>query len=69
MEARNYRRGALRYLFDLAEIFQKYKVDVEYFVYFDLVHWVARLSGVRNIVFTESTSGTLNATSMQSVCW
>jgi glycosyltransferase involved in cell wall biosynthesis len=66
LEVVNYRQGKLRYFRKMRGIFRKYNVDtvdIEFFLYFDLVQWMAWLNGVRNIVFTESNSGVLNATS------
>jgi glycosyltransferase involved in cell wall biosynthesis len=36
-------------------------VDIEFFCYFHPIAWMARIIGVRNIIFTESNSGLLRA--------
>jgi len=66
VEVVNYRRGIFQYFRKMRRIFRKYRidtVDIEFFRYFDLIHWLARFSGIRNIVFTESNSGMLRARS------
>jgi glycosyltransferase involved in cell wall biosynthesis len=64
VEAVNYRKGPVRYFREMRRIFRQYdvdSVDIEFFRYFDLVHWMARANGARHVVFTESNSGVLRA--------
>ena len=58
--AANYREGAFSYYWQLKRIIDRYQittVHAGYFNYFDAVPWLARLGGVKQILFTEYTSG------------
>jgi glycosyltransferase involved in cell wall biosynthesis len=53
----------------MGEIIRRHRVhtvDIEFFSYFDPIAWMARLHGVRNIVFTESNSGLMRARSWKA---
>jgi len=66
VEQVNYGHGSLRYFRRMRAIFRRYcidTVDIEFFSYFQPIAWMARLNGVRNIVFTESNSGLMQARS------
>lgn len=69
VEEVNYRHGAAQYFRRMRTIFRMYRVDtvdIEFFSYFDPIAWMARLNGVRNIVFTESNSGVMRARSWKA---
>ena len=66
VEQVNYGHGSLRYFRRMRAIFRRYRVetvDIEFFSYFQPIAWMARLNGVKNIVFTESNSGLMRAKS------
>jgi glycosyltransferase involved in cell wall biosynthesis len=70
IEVVNYGEGIIRYYRRLAKIFQQYhiqSVDIEFFSYFQAVPWLARLNGIKDIVFTESLSGAMRAGSWKAV--
>jgi glycosyltransferase involved in cell wall biosynthesis len=69
IEEVNYRHGALRYFRRMREIFRCYRVDtvdIEFFTYYEPIAWMARVNGVRHIVFTESNSGVMRARSWKA---
>jgi glycosyltransferase involved in cell wall biosynthesis len=69
VEEVNYKHGAVQYFRRMRTIFRQYHVDtvdIEFFSYFDPIAWMARLNGVKNIVFTESNSGVLRARSWKA---
>ena len=58
--AANYREGAFSYYSRLRGIIDRYQittVHTGFFNYFNAVPWLARLGGVKQILFTEYTSG------------
>jgi glycosyltransferase involved in cell wall biosynthesis len=62
----NYRAGIRNYYRELGRLTSAYDVDVahiRFFDYFSFLPWLARLNGVRRIIFTEANSGDLRATS------
>jgi len=61
-----YGRDLYRFYRHLGQIFKKYSISMAhvcFFDYFSLVPWLARLQGVRHIVYEELNSGMLNARS------
>jgi len=69
VEEANYKHGALQYFRRLRSIIRRHNVDtvdIEFFTYFDPIAWMARLCGVRKIVFTESNSGLIKARSWKA---
>ena len=69
VEEANYNRGAMAYFRRMKSIIRQHHVDtvdIEFFSYFDPIGWMARLNGVRNIVFTESNSGLMRARSWKA---
>ena len=69
VEEVNFRQGAFRYFRRMRAIFRRYRVDtadIEFFTYFDPVAWIARINGVRHIVFTESNSGLMRSRSWKA---
>ena len=66
VEAINYGRGIFHYCRELRKIVRKYSVTavhIAFFNYFDPVPWLARLNGVRYIVYQERNPGVLQAKS------
>jgi glycosyltransferase involved in cell wall biosynthesis len=66
VEAINYGKGVLHYYRELRKIVRNYSVTavhIAFFNYFDPVPWLARLSGVRFIVYHERNPGVLQAKS------
>jgi glycosyltransferase involved in cell wall biosynthesis len=66
IEIINYSDGRRRYYRELGRVIEQYSVTlvhVCFFDYFSLVPWLARLRGVRRIIFEELNSGIMNATS------
>jgi len=66
VEAINYGKGALHYYRELGPLVRKYSVSavhIAFFDYFSLIPWLARLSGVRCIVYQERNPGVLQARS------
>jgi glycosyltransferase involved in cell wall biosynthesis len=66
VEAINYGRGIFHYCRELRKIVRKYSVTavhIAFFNYFDPVPWLARLNGVRHIVYQERNPGVLQAKS------
>ena len=64
--AANYEKGVLRYYRELGAIIEQYSVKVvhiAFFNYFSLVPWLARLKGVRYVVYHERNPGVLRARS------
>jgi glycosyltransferase involved in cell wall biosynthesis len=64
VETINYEKGILHYYQHLGRLIRRYAVTVvhiAFFNYFDLVPWLARLKGVRQIVYQEHNSGVLRA--------
>jgi len=64
VEAINYGKGLFHYYRELRKVVQKHSVTVAhiaYFNYFDPIAWLARLNGVRSIVYHERNSGVLRA--------
>jgi glycosyltransferase involved in cell wall biosynthesis len=58
--ALNYSKGALRYYQGLGQIISRHQITTvhsAFFNYFNAVPWLARLRGVKHILFTEYTSG------------
>jgi glycosyltransferase involved in cell wall biosynthesis len=70
VEQLNYRNGSVRYFLRMRQIFSEYHVDtvdIEFFCYFHPIAWMARINGVKNVVFTESNSGSMKATAWRAV--
>jgi len=66
IEVAPYKRNPYRFYRDLGRIFTKYSVSMThvcFFDYFSWVPWIARLHGLRCIVYEELNSGMLNARS------
>lgn len=64
LETCNYNLGLRYYLRQLRRIVRQYDirlVDICFFDYFGFHAWLAKLAGVRSIVFTEVNSGTLRS--------
>jgi glycosyltransferase involved in cell wall biosynthesis len=62
----NYRDGRFHYLKRLREIVDRYEISlihVCFFDYFSAVPWLARLSGVKHVLYEQLNSGELTATS------
>ena len=67
--ALNYADGWSPYLADLGRLVNKYsigQVHIRFFDYFSAVPWMARLRGVRHILFTEANSGEWKSTSWKA---
>ena len=61
VEAINYQKDKFHYYRELGKIVNKYSVTtvhIAFFAYFDLIPWLARLQGVRYIVYHERNPGT-----------
>lgn len=66
LEIVSYRRGPLHYYRELGRIIRQYSISlvhVCFFDYYSLIPWLARIQGVRRIIYEELNSGTLRATS------
>jgi glycosyltransferase involved in cell wall biosynthesis len=66
VEAVNYGRGVLHYWWRLGKIVRNYSVTavhIAFFNYFHLIPWLARLWGVRYVIYQERNSGMVRATS------
>ncbi|MFL6209330.1 MAG: glycosyltransferase family 4 protein [Pyrinomonadaceae bacterium] len=66
IEIASYGHGRYRYYRALGRIIKRYSitlVHICFFDYFSLLPWLARLQGVRRIIFEELNSGLLRATS------
>lgn len=64
VETLNYSKGVLGFYRGLGKIVKKHSITVvhiNFFNYFDLVPWLSRLNGVRNIIYVEHNSGVLRA--------
>jgi glycosyltransferase involved in cell wall biosynthesis len=64
VEAINYGKGVFHYCRQLRQVVRRHSVTaahIAYFNYFDPIAWLARLNGVRCIVFHERNSGVLRA--------
>ena len=70
LEAVSYARGALRFSRELALIVKKHSittVHVIFFDYFSAIHWLVRLTGVKNVIYEMQNSGTFRATSWKKM--
>lgn len=66
VEAINYAKGKWHYFTELGKVVRKYSVTavhIAFFNYFDPLPWMARLRGVRYIVYHERNPGVLRAKS------
>jgi glycosyltransferase involved in cell wall biosynthesis len=66
VEAINYGRGVLHYYRELGEVVKSYTVTavhIAFFNYFNLIPWLARLRGVRYVIYQERNSGVVGAKS------
>jgi len=66
IEVANYRDGRFLYLKRLREIVDQHKISLAhvcFFDYFSAVPWLARLSGVKHVLYEQLNSGELTATS------
>jgi glycosyltransferase involved in cell wall biosynthesis len=66
IEVANYSHGRLRFLARLRQIVDQYEISlvhVCFFDYFSAVPWLARLSGVKHILYEQLNSGEMTATS------
>jgi glycosyltransferase involved in cell wall biosynthesis len=64
--AANYEKGVFTYYRDLGKVIRNYSVTavhIAFFNYFSLVPWLARLRGVRYVVYHERNPGVLRAKS------
>src|ERR1700737_2540530 len=62
----NYEKGLFQYYRELGKVIKNYSVSavhIAFFNYFSLVPWVARLRGVRYVVYHERNPGVLRAKS------
>jgi len=56
----SFARGSYRYFLELRRLTKKMPLDlihIWYFPYFSMVPWLARLNGIRNVVFSDVNSG------------
>jgi len=56
----SYRAGRRRYFSRLGQLIRRHRISlahIRFFDYFSLLPWMARLHGVRGIIFTEANSG------------
>jgi glycosyltransferase involved in cell wall biosynthesis len=66
VEAVNYGRGAFHYYRELRKVVRNYAVTavhIAFFNYFNLIPWLARLQGVRCVIYQERNSGVVRAKS------
>ncbi|HKB66935.1 MAG TPA: glycosyltransferase family 4 protein [Pyrinomonadaceae bacterium] len=66
IEVANYRDGRFHYLKRLREIVDRHEISLAhacFFDYFSAVPWLARLSGVKHVLYEQLNSGELTATS------
>lgn len=70
LEAISYGQGALHFSRELALIVKKHSITtahVIFFDYFSAVHWIVRLSGIKNVIYEMQNSGAFRATSWKKI--
>jgi glycosyltransferase involved in cell wall biosynthesis len=66
----NYGKGMLNYRREIGALVQKYRphtVHIGHFDYFSFVPWIARLHGVRYVIYSQENSGFLRAKSWKKL--
>jgi glycosyltransferase involved in cell wall biosynthesis len=66
----NYGHGPLNYLLELRKLAREFSIDTAHIVFFDYfsaLPWIARLAGVRQVIYEMQNSGSFGATSFKRV--
>jgi glycosyltransferase involved in cell wall biosynthesis len=70
LAAINYGQGSIRYLRELRKLVKKHSLTTAHIIFFDYfsaLPWIARLAGIRNIIYEMQNSGAFRATSWRKV--